>query len=436
MPKLGKRLVDATAAAEREIFLFDDELEGFGLRVYPSGRKVYVYQWKRLGKTHRLTLGRHGVITCEQARRLALQAAGAVAHGADPAAERDRRKAEPTVAQLCDRWLKEGCAGKRASTLARDRTRVEAHIKPLVGRLRLAELRRHHVENLVREVAAGHVSSERRGRRGPVATGGVMAAARTLAMLKAILEFAVTRELRPDNPARGVQGPKSEARERLISIEELGRLGRAIEEMEASGSLAWQPAAAIRLLLFTGCRRSEIELLRWEHVDLARRLLILPQTKTGRSHRPLATPAIAVLADLQAMRADPDAPGWVLPSSRGEGPFKALSTAWAAVRVRAGLAGVRLHDLRHNLASVGVASGESLFIIGRVLGHKSTKHTERYAHLAPSPVLAAADRAATAIERALAGKGADGDVEQQGAVAVEPKGSIKSAGNSENAGDS
>src|SRR3954447_24405317 len=176
MPKLTKRVVEAFPPAAGDLFVWDDELPGFGLRVYPSGTRKYLLQWKRDGRTRRLVLGTHGPLTCEQARAAALAALGRVARGEDPAEDRDRGRRDPTVAALAELWLAEGCAGKKGSTLAMersplppppplamDRSRLAAHVLPLLGRIRVRALARADVERFARDVAVGKTAREEAG---------------------------------------------------------------------------------------------------------------------------------------------------------------------------------------------------------------------------------------------------------------------------------
>jgi integrase len=300
MPKLTKRVVEGAAPAAGDLFVWDDELPGFGVRVYPSGTRKYLLQWKRDGRTRRLVLGAHGPLTCEQARAAALAALGRVARGEDPAEERDLSRRDPTVAALAELWLAEGCAGKKASTLAMDRSRLGAHVLPLLGRVRVRALTRADVERFARDVAAGRTAREEAGgKRGPrIVRGGEGVATRTLGMLGAMLEFAAARGMRPDNPVKGVRRVQHRERERVLSEAETARLGEALAAAEAEGE-PWQAVGLVRLLLLTGLRRDEARTLRWEHVDLGGGRLLLPDTKTGRSARPLAAAGVGLLADLR-----------------------------------------------------------------------------------------------------------------------------------------
>ena len=233
-------------------------------------------------------------------------------------------------------------------------------------------------------------------------TGGPAAAARCLRTLKAALAFAVREGLIQTNPATDVHPPENaEAeRERYLSPAELAALGKAIASAESAGQ-PWQALAAIKLLLATGLRRNEALALEWSHIDLERRRLVLPETKTGRSVRPLSREAVAVLAGLRAKSTGK----WVLPATRGEGHYVGLQKVWAKVRAEATLEDVHLHDLRHTVGATAASSGASLLVVGRMLGHKKARSTERYAHVAPDAAADAADRVAGAIADAVQGRG-------------------------------
>ena len=258
----------------------------------------------------------------------------------------------------------------------------------------------------MRDVAAGKTAvDEKTGYRGrAIVTGGRGAATETVVLLSSMLTFAAKRRLRPDNPALGVQLFKRGRRERFLSPAELGKLGETLGEMEAEGANG-TALAALRLLMLTGCRKSEILTLRWEWIDFERACLRLPDTKTGARVIPLGAPALQILADL------PRAGAFVLPAERGaDGHFVGLQKFWTRARTGAGLPDVRLHDFRHSFASVGVASGDSLYIVGKLLGHAKAETSQRYAHLADDPLRAAADRIAGAIASAMKPTGATGAV--------------------------
>jgi integrase len=407
--KLTKRTVDGARPDGRDAFIWDDELPGFGLRVFASGRKSYQVQYKlggRGGKTRRISLGLHGKLTPEEARKQAAKVLAAVQDGSDPAAERAEAKRAVTIAELADLYFAEGLAekpNKKASSWMADASNVERHIKPLLGSKLLRHLTQADIAKFQADVAVGKsradIKTKKRGRA--IVEGGRGTAARSLAVLGAILEFALRRKLIPLNPAKGVRLLKGEKKERFLSEAEVARLADTLSAMEHNKRLRPTAAAAIRLLLLTGCRKSEILSLRWEWVDVERHCLRLPDSKTGAKVVPLAAPAMELLTEL------PHISDYVVPAARGAAHYTGLQKDWERVRVLAQLPAFRLHDLRHSFASFAVADGHTLFMVGKVLGHKQSRTTEGYAHLAADPVLAVAERTGARIAAAMKG-GAEG----------------------------
>jgi integrase len=409
MPKLSKRTVDAIRPdpGGRDMFVWDSgdgALKGFGVRMKPSGAAAYIVQYRTAqGRTRRLAIGKVGVLAPDEARALAGDKLKEVAKGGDPSAERHRvRREAMTIAALVDLYLVEGPAAKpnkKASSWGTDRSNIERHVKPLLGRKLAASLTHDDVVRFQRDVAAGKskadIKTKKRGRA--IVDGGPGTAARSLAVLGAMLEWAVhpDRKLIPANPAKGVKLLKGGKRERFLSEAELARLADALAAMEAEHRLTPTATAAIRLLLLSGCRKSEILSLRWEWVDIERGVLRLPDSKTGAKVVPLAAPAVKLLAEL------PRRGAFALPAAGGEGHYTGLQKDWERVRARAVLHGVRVHDLRHSFASFAVADGNSLYLIGKVLGHKQARTTEIYAHLADDPIRAVADRTAARIAAAM-----------------------------------
>ena len=417
MAKLTKRTVDAAKPQERDYFVWDSELPGFGLRIFASGKKSYLVQYRVPGHTRRYTIGLHGKFTPEEARKRASKVLARVADGGDPSAERADARKDMTVGELAKLYLSEGPVekpNKKASSWKTDDSNIRRHIVPLLGRRVVKSLTQADVARFQTDVATGRTATdEKTGFRGrAIVEGGKGTAARSLAVLAAMIQFGVGRGLLPSNPARGVKPYKGEKKERFLSEAEVSRLAETLATMEAEHALPATAAAAIRLLLLTGCRKSEILSLRWEFVDFDRGCLSLPDSKTGARTIPLAAPALEILAGL------PRTSEWVLPTAKGDGHYVGLGKAWERVRRRAGLDGVRTHDLRHSFASFAVADGATLYLVGKVLGHRQARTTEVYAHLADDPVRAVADRTAARISAAM--KNRDGKDAQ--VVELKPNG--------------
>ena len=381
--KLSNRIVAGLCARDRDTVFWDPELPGFGVRVYPSGSKVYVVQGReRGGRSRRVTVGRHGALSADEARRRAARLIARIKRWEDdpappsPAAAR----AGPTVADLAGRYLDEQVAPHcKPRTLELYRAVVHRHLLPAFGPSPIAGLAREQVSSL-----------HHRLRETP------HAANRAVEVLGRIVGMAEDQGLRPPgaNPCRSIDKYRPRRRERFLSEEEYRRLGRALDEAEGGGGGASPGAvAALRLLALTGCRRSEILSLRWEHVDPAAGELRLPDSKTGARLAPLSRAAAEVLSTL------PRAPGnpWVIPGRKPGAPLRNLQYPWEIVRARAGIDDVRIHDLRHSFASRALALGESLSMIGELLGHRRVRTTARYAHLARDPVNASSARVADSI---------------------------------------
>ena len=407
--RITKRAVDATKPADADTYLWDAELSGFGLKVTPAGGKTYLVQYRlggRKGRTRRVTIGRHGSPwTPESAHKEAKRLLGEVGAGRDPAEAKQKEKDNITIAQLCDQYLETAPfivlprkkRPKKASTLATDRSNIERHIKPLLGSKRVQSITRLDVEKFQRDVATGKtavdVRTKPRGRA--IVRGGEGTAARATAVLGTLLSYAMKERIRSDNPVRGATLYGGEKKERFLSAAELAELGDALSTAQQDGESPFA-VAAIQLLVLTGARKSEILTLKWEYVDTERACLRLPDSKTGAKVIPLGAAALEALSEIPRIEDNP----YVLPGLEGR-HFVGLQKTWERIRKRAALEDVRLHDLRHSFASVAVAGGDSLYLVGKVLGHQQARTTERYAHLADDPLKAVADKTAGQIAAAM-----------------------------------
>ena len=417
--KISKMSVDAVKQGERDIYIWDCELAGFGLKVTPKGSKVYLAQYRvggRKGRTRRVTIGKHGspwtdpttgiakTLTPDTARGEAKRLLGLAAAGCDPAEEKTQARKDPTISELCDLYLEHGCATQKESTLISDRGRIERHIKPLLGRRRVKTVSRADIQRFMQDVASGKTAGKKStgGRGRSIVRGGRGAANRTLALLSSIFRFAVDSGLRGDNPCLGTKRFSGQKRERFLSPKELERLGDALAVAEREGANIYA-VNAIRLLALTGCRKSEILSLKWDYVDWEHSCARLPDSKSGARVVPLGAAALEVLALLPRTGAHP----FVFPSNRSDGHFIGLQKFWEKIREQADFPGVRLHDLRHGFASVAVSGGDSLYLVGKVLGHLQARTTERYAHVSDDPVRAVANRTARAIDAAMKGSSAE-----------------------------
>jgi integrase len=380
MAKLSKRIVEGAAIRPSDYFLWDEAMSGFGVRVMPSGRKSYLIQYRKAGRTRRVSLGTHGKITLDQARTKAKRLFGVIADGGDPAAELEDHRRAPSVAAMCDRFLKEYVPVHcKPSTAGEYKRSVNLFIKPAIGTYKLQEIERAHIAKLHHELQDRPYQANR-----------------TLGVLSKLFNLAEAWGLRPDgsNPCRHVKKYREEKRERYLSAEERGRLLRALDDVVADGTETEHVAGAFKLLLFTGCRLGEIQTLKWDYV---RDNLYLPDSKTGAKTVYLNDAARSVLDTLPRVEGNP----FVIVGAVEGQHVTDLQKPWRRIRVEAELEDVRIHDLRHSFASAAVGLGMSLPLIGKLLGHTTPQTTARYAHLADAPIRAAAEL----VGGAMAGKG-------------------------------
>ncbi|AHG91852.1 protein of unknown function DUF4102 [Gemmatirosa kalamazoonensis] len=456
MPKLTKRAVDAlapqTGPVAADFFVWDDDVKGFGVRVWPSGRKSFVFAFRiggRAGTKQRVTLGDFGALTVDEARKRATQLRADVFAGRSPAAERAARKravaaerAAPTVSEAADAFLAECRAKLKPSTVA-EYTRLlgvtAAKRGPSKGAERQGELRRALGRFKVADITRAQVAKLHLGM-----ADRPYSANRALATLSALFVYAERQGFRPDgsNPCRHISAYPEQKRERYLTEAEFAALGAALaragreglpippkreqrrkatpatakhrtKDTSPEGARSLKPfnpigVAVLRFLLLTGWREGEALTLEWAHVDHAYRgapnappgFVVLPNTKTGRSIRELGAPAFAVMDEMRAHRHAGNE--YVFPGKKPGAHYTDTARVWDAVRHAAGLPDVRLHDLRHAFASVAASGGLTLPLIGALLGQTDSATTARYAHLVESSRKRAAEQTSAAVATALA----------------------------------
>jgi len=396
--RLNKTSIDQLDLKKSDYFVWDTQLPGFGIRVYPTGRKVYLIQYRAGSDTRRYKLGHHGHLTVQQARKAAQAKLGEVAMGGDPSRDRQRENKRPTMSQVCDEYLEYGCGHKKASTIQADTYRLERHIRPVFGRRKVDSISQADITKFMKLVASGHtpknVKTKPRGRA--VFKGGTGTANRTVQLLGGIFTFAIQQGYCALNPVHGIKKFKEGKRERFLSKSEFVRLGEALRSLETVGEcrLAVQ---AIRLIALTGCRKSEVTDLEWKHIDWQHANLQLPDTKTGYRNIPIAGEALNLLRKLEEEKF---CDRRVFPNSIG-GPLRDLRKIWLKAIERAQLPGVRLHDLRHSYASMAISSGSSLYEVSKILGHRSQETTARYAHLSDGAIALQTKKTSRAIQMAM-----------------------------------
>jgi integrase len=352
---------------------------GFGLRIGQT-RKSWIFGYTTAGgRERRMTIGEFPSWSTADARKQAGAMRRLVDTGGDPLGERQAERKSPTFGTLLDDYLDDARTRKRS--WRSDRGIVEQYLRPRWEYRKAGSITRVELRELHREISKA-------GKR--------TRANRVLAIASAIFGFAIDQEMIEDNPTRGIKRNPEVKRTRYLTPDELARLRGVLR--------AWPDqvaATAIRLLLLTGCRRGELLGARWGEFDLAAGLWIKPasRTKTKREHRlPLSPVAVAELQRLTRSNSS----DFLFPNTANNRHWQQIRD-WPAIRAAAGLDDVRLHDQRHTAASMLVSAGNSLPIIGGLLGHSQPSTTARYAHLYDAPIRQAAAQLGQALAPAIAG---------------------------------
>jgi integrase len=406
--KLTKRAVDACQPGSEETVIWCGETRGFGLRVYPSGRKIFFVQVRVNGRTRKDTIGPYGAFTVDQARLRAEDVIRDARRGVDPTQAKRKARSQLTVKELCEAYLEAAEAGlvltrfKRAkskSTVAIDRGRVSRHIAPTIGNVPASSLIQSDVQRMLDQIAKGKTAGVFKGKlRGKArVTGGPGAGARVVELLGGIYSWASARGMiSSPNPAHGISTAKSQPKDRILSAQELAALGRSIDT-----AMTQRPAAAsaLKLIALTGLRRQEAVRLSWHEVDQAHSCLRLQNTKTGRSVRAIGKDALDVLVKIPRQKSD-----FVFPAAGGQKPSE-LKNAIADIFNQAGLHDARAHDLRRTFASLAADLSYSDATIGELLGHARRSVTaQHYIRRTDSVLVAAANAVAECMSRYLAGE--------------------------------
>lgn len=385
--KLNKRNVDAfKASGGKQAVLWDSEIRGFGVRALPSGLKTFIVQYRNIeGTKRRINLGRYGVITTEQARDLAKIKLGSVAAGEDPAEAVQQARTGMTVAEICDWYLLEARAGNilgrknrpiKASSLAMDESRINTHIKPLIGHRMARRLTIADVEQMQADVRDGKTARARGASRGGRPAGGPGVASRCLGTLQAILGHAKHKGLLAEHPTRGARKLAVNKKTRRLSASEIVALGKALAYGERNGENP-TALAVVKTLALTGYRREEAQAMEraWVHAEGG--FVAFPDTKTDAQVRSIGPEALRVVLSQPEIIGNPH----VFPSVTGAGPYRATAACFKRLCRWAGIEGATLHTLRHTFGSMAAELGFTELTIRAMLGHASQNVTQDYIHI-------------------------------------------------------
>lgn len=411
MTKLTKRVVDATEARDKDYVIWDDELPGFGLRVFTSGKRSYVIQYRSAGRSRRYTIGLHGVRTAEFARQEAKVQLGRVAQGDNPAEERQLDHKAVTVKELCTLYLNDLNAGlilgkggrpKKPGTIASDIGRIHRHIIPLIGTRRVKDLTKADINKVLKDIMAGktRVSVKTDKLRGKaIVRGGAGTATRTVGLLGGVLTYAVDAGIITTNPAHGLKKPKDNVRSRRLTDDEYRILGEMLRAAEKDEKYA-TTVRIIRQIALTGSRRSEIIGLKWAETDTDASCLRLVNSKEGVSVRPVGLPVVEFLEAHRKTRTG----SYVFPGYGEDNAFGGFPNHWRQLFRKSALSDVTPHVLRHSFASIGNDLGFTEVTIAALIGHAKGSVTSKYIHTLDTALIMAADTVAGYVQGLLDGK--------------------------------
>ena len=371
MPNLTKKHLENIQPREKEKIHWDSGYKGFGVRVSPMGRKTFVVQYRQGSRTRRISLGTFGNLTVEEARRKAKKILGAVAGGDDPAERIAQFRRTPTMADVCNKFLKEHVETRlKPSTQKEYRRNIELYILPKFRTFKVSEISKDDVAQAHFELADKPYQANR-----------------NLGVLSRIFNLCEVWGYRPEgtNPCRHVKKYKEKKRECFLTQAQIATLFSVLDDSVLNGSESHHVASAFKLLLLTGCRLGEIQTLRWS--DIQPNHMELPDSKTGYRRIPLSPDAAIVLNAIPKLENNP----YVIAGTKSGQHCTDLQKPWRRIRIKAAIPKVRIHDLRHTFASHAVMAGHPLPIVGRLLGHSQIQTTMRYAHLADKEVALAAN---------------------------------------------
>jgi integrase len=368
MPKLTKNVIDHHNPADKDYYVWDIEIKGFGCRVWPSRKKTYMFVYRSPLNQKKIffKIGVHGNITVDEARTEAKKLSGSVAAGHDPKEQKQEKIAEQKQEMLFSDFF-EIFKEKYMVSAYKDRGRnnmcyARVHLLPRFSRKKMLDISSKDIKLFLESLA--HITTT---------------ANRCFALLSMMFRKAEEWEYLPprSNPCAGINKYKENRKQRFLSRSELLRLEMALNQQEKKQKGSYFASNVIRLLLYTGCRLGEVLNLKWENVHLKERYIHLTDTKTGEGAKPLNQKAIDLLSSLKRKEGNP----YVFPGQISEKPLSSIQASWNAILKRANIKDFRIHDLRHSFASLSLSQGVDLYTVSKLLGHKNISTTTRYAHL-------------------------------------------------------
>ena len=414
MAKINTNFIKTLQYKGKNYRVWDDVLKGFGISIQKDSMSFILQYRNQYGQQKYYTIGRVGILTADEARKIAKDKLAGITKNEDPASERQEDKSALTINQLCDWYLKSGIAHKKPKTIIDNQSSIKNHIRPLLGNMPIKTINRGLLEQFVIDVTNGDKVKIRaksdKARGLVVVRGGKFAAKKAIELLSAMFEFAISHNKLDKNPAHGVKTQAYNARNVFLNLDEIRQFGELLSDPVVY-SEHQNGVNALKLLLLTGCRKSEITTLKWEYIDFNEHCFRFPDTKTGKQNRPFGAGAEQFLQKLYDIR-DINSP-FVFPAARQskDGHLVGLSKMFKSIvntidengNLRFQKPGLTIHALRHTFASMGEYLEHSPLIIAGLLGHKQKQMgvTGRYLHVVDKSLLNAANDISLEILKAL-----------------------------------
>lgn len=383
--KLTKKSVEVLEPTNSRYEVRDDELKGFSVRVGGTGEKSFYLTYRagkgRAAPLKRLRIGTFPAMTVEQARQIVRQKLAQIAMGGDPAEEVKEGKTAPFFPEVMEHFLKEHVEAKlKPSTQGLYQMVALKHANPAFKRFKATDITYRHVAKLHHDLQDTPYFANR-----------------CAAVLSKFFDWCEKNGYRDrgTNPVHGLEKYREEKRLKFMESSELEAIGEGIAKLEVQNAIDPSIAAALKVMLLTGARCSEILTLKWEYFSESKEKALLPDSKTGAKVLPIPPTAWEILSSLPRMNE------YCFPGRWGRGHIVNVKDTWKRICEAGGISGWRIHDLRHAFASYAANSGKSLPIIGKILGHSQASTTSRYAHLAENPVAQAAAETAEGLAQEL-----------------------------------
>ena len=378
MPKLTKKLIENAEIREKSYFIFDNLISGFAVRISPNGKKYYYYQYLKNKQIKRVSLGLHGIITTELAREQAIDKLSYVKSGGDPQKEITDKKQAPTIKDIAGRFLEEYvCLHCKPNTKQNYERYMQKNIIPVIGNVKISEISQSDVINLHHSLRASPVAANR--------------CISFFSIFCNVMERWGIRKI-SSNPCKHLKKFRETQKTRCLSEDEVMRLAKVLEEFKLYPEENISAVYCIQLLLLTGCRLSEIRTLKWEYIDYEKKLLRLPDSKTGAKTVYAGETVMNLLDEIKNNPSRPEDNEFVIWGKKPGSCLNNIYRSWKRMCKEAELKKVRIHDLRHSFASFFANDGTSLHMIAKLLGHSQTKTTERYSHIVTDSLLKTSEK--------------------------------------------